>query len=43
MALSGSFCPLGQHYVRSHPRSTKKGMTQVSAHVEKIQKGKKIY
>ena len=40
MALSGSSCPIGQHYVRSHPRTTKKGMTQVSAHCRKNQKGK---
>ena len=36
----GSSCPLGEHYVRSHPRSTKKGMTQVSAHCRKNPKGK---
>ena len=30
----------GEHYVRRHPRSTKKGMTQVSAHCRKNPKGK---
>ena len=40
MALGGSFCPLGEHYVRSHSRSTKRGMTQVSAHCRKNSKGK---
>ena len=36
MALSGSSCPLGEHYVRRHPRSTKKGMTQVSARLDPL-------
>ena len=40
MTLSGSSCPLGEHYVRRHPRSTKKGMIQVSAHCRKNPKGK---
>ena len=40
MALGGSSCPLGEHYLRSHPRSTKKGMTRVFAHCRKNSKGK---
>ena len=39
MSLGGS-CPIGEHYVRSHSRTTKKGMTQVSAHCRKNSKGK---
>ena len=40
MSLDSSSCPLGEHYVMSHSRSTKKGMTQVSAHCRKNPKGK---
>ena len=40
MALGGSSCPLGEHYVRSHSRSTKRRMTQVSAHCRKNPKVK---
>lgn len=37
---SGNSCPPGEHYVRSHLRATKKGMTRVSAHCRKNRKGK---
>ena len=40
MVSLNTSCPLGQHHVRSHSRTTKKGMTQVSAHCRKSARGK---